>query len=214
MGRKAYFLTAKLYDIFVEPFNAGLRHIGFSLCPPAKNRRVLEIGCGTGTNLRMYREAGARVFGVELSEFMLKIARRKLGPGAYLPLADARALPYPNCFFNVGLAMLTLHEMPPQTRSAALDEMIRTLKPDGCLVLTDFCRSPLAFPKGWLYRAVNFIFEIAGGYRHFKNYRHFMKHGALRTLVQTKNLQIEEEKIVSGGNLVVMRVRPKKSSCE
>ncbi len=92
--------------------------------------------------------------------------------------------------------------------------MIRTLKPDGCLVLTDFCRSPLAFPKGWLYRAVNFIFEIAGGYRHFKNYRHFMKHGALRTLVQTKNLQIEEEKIVSGGNLVVMRVRPKKSSCE
>ncbi len=208
--RTSYFFTAKLYDIFVEPFNVGLRQIGMGLCVPERHARVLEIGCGTGTNLALFQKAGCVVFGVELSPFMLKMARKKLGDSAFLQLADAGALPYPDDFFDMAIAMLTFHEMAPGVRRQALGELIRTVKPGGCLLLTDFCAAPLQFPKGWLYKVLNFIFEIAGGYRHFKNYRNFMRSGALRALVQTNaHLVIEEEKILSGGNLAVMRVRIK-----
>jgi SAM-dependent methyltransferase len=67
-----------------------------------QGRRVLEVGCGIGTDLVRFARGGARVIGVELSETAVRLARANLelhgcagarglliGDGAGLPVADA-----------------------------------------------------------------------------------------------------------------------------
>jgi SAM-dependent methyltransferase len=64
-------------------------------------QRLLEIGCGIGTDLVRFARGGARVLGVDLSETAIRLARRNfeahglphdrvvIGDGSQLPLADA-----------------------------------------------------------------------------------------------------------------------------
>jgi SAM-dependent methyltransferase len=65
-----------------------------------RGRRLLEIGCGIGTDLVRFARGGAGVIGVDLSETAVKLARANLkqhaaggsvvvGDGGRLPIADA-----------------------------------------------------------------------------------------------------------------------------
>jgi ubiquinone/menaquinone biosynthesis C-methylase UbiE len=97
--------------------------------------------------------------------------------------------------------MLTLHEMPPAVRQAVLGEMSRVLRTDGRLLIIDFHPGAIQFPKGWLFKAVVYFFEIMAGYEHFKNFRHFMSLDGICGLISPHQLQIETTKIVGGGNV-------------
>ena len=54
----------------------------------------LDVGCGTGVLLALVGEQrkAANLFGVDLSEEMIKIARAKLGDKADLRVSDSRAI--------------------------------------------------------------------------------------------------------------------------
>src|SRR5262249_5259732 len=65
--------------------------------PVRPGQSVLDVACGAGFLLRAYRDAGAEVFGVDLSEAMLREAGKTLGasvPGDHLIQADAARLPF------------------------------------------------------------------------------------------------------------------------
>ena len=75
---------------------------------------VLEIGVGTGLNLPHY-PAGVRLTGIDLSEPMLEVARRRaaeLGLDAGLQAADAMALPFADGSFDRVISSLTLCTIP------------------------------------------------------------------------------------------------------
>lgn len=196
-----YEKTARSYDTYVEPFNTVLRKIVLKMFDPGKEMRVLEVGCGTGTNLKLYHEAGCRVHGMDLSPAMLQQARGKLGRSADLRLADASYMPYPDGGFDLAVSMLTLHEMPASIRPAVMSEMIRVVKRDGRILLIDFHPGPISFPKGWLYKTLNLFFEIAAGREHFGNYRDFLVNNGLPGLISSHELSVEKKKIVGGGTM-------------
>jgi SAM-dependent methyltransferase len=58
-------------------------------------RRIADVGCGTGQLLNALIAPGRRLIGVDRSPFMLQQARRRLGPGVTLLLQDMRALALP-----------------------------------------------------------------------------------------------------------------------
>ena len=207
MAGDPYRRLAGIYDTFTEPFNAGLRQMALRMMPPQPGMRVLEIGCGTGTNIQKYRQAGCKVFGVDLSPAMLAEAQRKLGPEARLHRADATRLPYPDGVFDVAIAMLTLHEMPNTKRPHVLSEMRRALNADGQLLLIDLLPGPLRFPRGYGIRFFIRMIERVAGREHYRNYRDFMARGGLVPLIAECRLQITRERIVSGGNLTLLQVR-------
>ncbi len=202
-----YRRLAGIYDTFTEPFNAGLRHLALRMMPPQPGMRVLEVGCGTGTNIQKYRQAGCEVFGIDLSPAMLAEAQRKLGPEVGLHRADATCLPYADGVFDLVIAMLTLHEMPKASRPGVLSEMQRVLRTDGQLLLIDFLPGSLRFPKGYGIRLFIRMIERIAGREHYRNYRDFMAQGGLAPLIAECRLQITREKIVSGGNLTLVLVR-------
>lgn len=196
-----YRRTAKFYDTLVEPSNAVLRKIALEMCHPRKGMKVLEVGCGTGTNLRLYENAGCDVFGIDLSPAMLEVARQKLSEHADLRLADAAQMPYADDSFDLVTAFLTLHEMPAATRTAVMAEMVRVVNQDGRLLLIDFRSGPIRFPKGWLLKALIVSMELAAGREHFRNYRDFLAREGLPKLISSHGLSVEIEKVVSAGNM-------------
>ena len=67
-------------------------------------RRVLEIGCGIGTDLTRFAKGGARVTGVDLSETAIGLARQNfaaLGLEADLRVGDGGALPFADGAFDL-----------------------------------------------------------------------------------------------------------------
>lgn len=202
-----YKQSAKKYDSFVEPFNRALRKIGMKLYPPVAGIKVLDVGCGTGTTLNLYQKAGCNIFGIDSSPEMLSIARNKLNSQAELLLGNAAKMEYSNETFDLIISMLTLHEMPQNVRSNVLCEMIRVLKREGRILIIDFHPGSIQFPKGWMYKAVIYFFELMAGLEHFRNFRKFMTINGIPGLIEIRKLTMENVKIVGGGNLGIYVLR-------
>jgi len=212
MHNDPYKNVAKFYDSFVEPSVAILRKMMLEMCLPQRGMRILEVGCGTGSNLKLYQEAECEIYGIDISPSMVKIARRKLGEQAHVKLGDASRMTYIDNQFDLVISMLTLHEICGASRSHVINEMLRVVKQDGCLLLIDYHTGPLRFPKGWLYKINILFFERIAGREHFKNYKDFIKSDGLQSLIKINNLTIEKKKILGGGNLALVCVK-KKSHC-
>ena len=202
-----YKIIANWYDFIFEPLNSGLRKIGLKMHPVKAGMDVLDIGCGTGAHLKMYQEEKCNVFGIDLSEAMLKVARDKLGENADLKQCDAAKTSFSENKFDLILISTVLHEMFQQVRVDVLNEVKRILKEDGRLLLIDFHPGPLKKIKGFFRKIIITIAELTAGGEHYKNYRHFIKSGGLPNLIESCGFQIEDKKIVSGGNFGIFLLK-------
>ena len=201
MNTDPYAKSAKKYDIIVKQFTRYLRQTGIQMHPPTEGMLVLDVGCGTGTNLNLYHKAGCRVFGIDASPAMLEEAKNKLGNQAELQLGSASEMCYPDEFFDLVIGMLTLHEMRREIRSQVINEMVRVLKREGRILLIDYHPGSIRFPKGWMYKALIYFIEIAAGREHFRNFRDFLANNGIPGLIKSLNLTIKKAEIVGEGNL-------------
>ena len=109
---------------------------------------VLDVGCGVGgPALRIARNTGAAVTGVNISAEQVAAATRLAGEAGLAELVDFRHgdamdLPFPDDSFDAAIAIESIIHVPDRHR--VLAEIARTLRPGGRLVLTDFFeRSPI-----------------------------------------------------------------------
>ncbi|OGQ98865.1 MAG: hypothetical protein A2284_10430 [Deltaproteobacteria bacterium RIFOXYA12_FULL_61_11] len=208
MARDPYAFQAPYFDLLLEPFNAGLRALALRLAGPGTGRKMFEVGCGTGSNLALFRRAGYTVTGLDASPAMLGQAVRKLGDEAELTLGNAAALPYPSAAFELGLAMLTLHELPGEIRVAALAELDRVVRPGGTILLVDFHPRPYSFPLGWLARLVILCFECAAGLDHLRHQQQYQLAGGLAPLVAgLPAVEVVERKLVTFGTIELVLLK-------
>jgi ubiquinone/menaquinone biosynthesis C-methylase UbiE len=104
---------------------------------------VLEVAVGTGLNLEHY-PSDVRLTGIELSQKMLAIARRRaddLDCHVELRVGDAEALDFPSATFDTVVCTFSLCAIPDHRK--ALAEMTRVLRPGGVLLLADHVASSL-----------------------------------------------------------------------
>lgn len=109
----------------------------------APGKRMLDLGCGTGTLVLMAhrRQPDATVIGVDGDPTILGIARRKAqraGIQVQLDEGMAYALPYADGSFDAVVSTLTFHHLTPDQQERALAEVRRVLRPGGRLVIADF----------------------------------------------------------------------------
>ena len=132
------------YDGFAEAYSAvnDASLIGAYYARPAilalagdvAGRRILDAGCGSGPLFEALRDRGAIVTGFDQSAGMLELARRRLGSGADLRVADLGSpLPFPDGGFDDVVACLVLHYLEDWT--GPLAELRRVLKPGGRLIV-------------------------------------------------------------------------------
>ena len=65
MNKDPYRIAARTYDLFAEPLQSRVRKTGLELFPPRDNLSVLDVGCGTGTQLALYNRTGCKLYGVD-----------------------------------------------------------------------------------------------------------------------------------------------------
>jgi ubiquinone/menaquinone biosynthesis C-methylase UbiE len=111
-----------------------------------RGRRVLDVGCGTGTLAAELAERhAAKVWGVDRSPEMLEVARSRVPAGVGLKRGTAEELPFREGWFERAVVRLALHLVD---RPRALAEIRRVLGPDGRFAAATF--DPAHFHEYWL----------------------------------------------------------------
>jgi phosphatidylethanolamine/phosphatidyl-N-methylethanolamine N-methyltransferase len=106
--------------------------------------RVLEVGVGTGISLPYY-SSRCRIVGVDISEPMLRVARRRaladrLENVERLEVMDAEKLEFTDDAFDVVVAQYVVNTVP--NPAVALDEFLRVLRPGGELIIVNRVGAP------------------------------------------------------------------------
>jgi 2-polyprenyl-3-methyl-5-hydroxy-6-metoxy-1,4-benzoquinol methylase len=121
---------------------------------PAGGGRLLDVGCGTGDNLRYVMDPRLELHGIEYAESTSRMARRLLGDKATIQRASATAIPYPDQHFDLIMCIEVLEHI--EDDSAAMKEIARVLRPGGKMVLSLPYRH--WFPS---------YFRLIGHFRHY-----------------------------------------------
>ena len=97
-----------------------------------KGLRVLEIGCGLGTDGAQFARAGADYTGIDLTDAAIELAQKRFElfnlPGAF-QTDDAERLSFPNDSFDLVYSHGVLHHTPDI--ESAIREVHRVLRPGG-----------------------------------------------------------------------------------
>ncbi len=138
-----------------------VRWSGLDRLPPGS--RVLDVGCGIGGSARILaRDYGFEVLGISISPAQIARARELTPadlPGCRFAVMDALALELPDGGPDTGFDAVWSVEagphMPDKQRYA--DEMLRVLKPGGCLAVADWNRrdpgvAPMNRLERWVMR--------------------------------------------------------------
>ena len=131
---------------------------------PAVRGRVLEIGVGSGLNLPLYVSGVNVVIGLDLSERLLSMAKRRVVKASVpvnLLLGSATAIPLGNESIDALVMTWTLCSIPDPL--AALREMRRVLKPDGALHFVEHGLSPESGVARCQHRLTPIWRHVAGG---------------------------------------------------
>jgi SAM-dependent methyltransferase len=124
----------------------------------AHGKRVLEIGVGLGADHQRFAEAGAELYGIDLTERAIEHTRRRLavfGLSSHLAIGDAERLHFPDQFFDVIYSWGVLHHSPDTSR--AISEVWRVLKPGAMARVMIYHKWGLVGLMLWLrYALLNF----------------------------------------------------------
>jgi len=114
--------------------------------PSLKGKKVLDAGCGTGRNISLFLELGAKeVYAFDYTPDMLDFAKKRFGknPKVRLSVGDVQTIKYPDEFFDVTCCFKVLaHILDIQK---AIGELARVTKKEGLIFLEFY--SPYSFRR-------------------------------------------------------------------
>jgi SAM-dependent methyltransferase len=137
-GHAAYQTFAPFYDAYTDGYQfetwTGKLAAKVEAFGPA-DRRLLDVGCGTGKSFLAMLDRGWSVVGCDVSPAMIEVAREKVGDSVRLEVADARALPTYGSFDLVWALNDTLNYLlGAEELGSALEGMKANLAEGGVLL--------------------------------------------------------------------------------
>lgn len=109
------------------------------------NKRILEIGCGSGRVLLEYLAAGAQqhnLFGIDILQKPLFAAQKRL-PNTSFACCNGEYLPFPTGHFDLVLQYTAFTSiLVDAVKNNMAKEALRVLKPQGIIVWYDFWTNP------------------------------------------------------------------------
>jgi ubiquinone/menaquinone biosynthesis C-methylase UbiE len=164
-------MSRSWYDRHLLPIGldlaCGLPMVGRQrqLVVPLAQGRVLEVGIGTGLNMRYYDKSRVtKIVGLDPALELHPLARERIaqaGLEVELLGLSAESIPLPDASFDTVLITYTLCTIPDPL--AALREMRRVLTPGGQLLYCEHGRAPEASVQRWQARLQPLWGKLAGG---------------------------------------------------
>ena len=170
----------------------------------ATNASTLDVACGTGDMAIELLKRGSSVTGIDLSEEMLAIARRKTA-SANFQLANAEALPFDDNMFDAVTSAFGIRNFVHLDKGLA--EMARVLKSGGRMVILEMSTpdSALVRPFYNLYtrRIIPWLGSRLAGNREAYTYlpnsiERFPKGKAMLQMLEAVGLRAAQHKFFFG----------------
>lgn len=117
-----------------------------------RGKKVLEVGCGLGTDLLQFARGGAEVYGVDLTGRAAALTRRRLelyGFQGKIAVSDSENLPFRNDSFDLVYSWGVIHHTP--NTAAAAREIVRVCRPGGRVLVMIYHRRSLLALQAWVY---------------------------------------------------------------
>jgi ubiquinone/menaquinone biosynthesis C-methylase UbiE len=131
---------------------------------PLARGRVLEVGFGSGLNLPFYSPSVEKLYGLDLSRELWRLARRRIDaahvPFEFIP-ASAEVIPLPEASVDDVIMTWTACSIPDAGR--AMREIRRVLRPSGRLLFVEHGHAPDAAVARWQDRLNPVWKRLAGG---------------------------------------------------
>jgi ubiquinone/menaquinone biosynthesis C-methylase UbiE len=142
-AKETYDKISHWYDILAGSSEREFVQLGLEKLAAARGELILEIGFGTGHALVALAQAvgdSGRVYGIDISEGMLRVAQEKLKAAglaerAELRLGDAAQMPFEDCRFDGVFMSFTLDLFDTPEIPVVLAEVRRVLRSGGRLVV-------------------------------------------------------------------------------
>jgi ubiquinone/menaquinone biosynthesis C-methylase UbiE len=109
-------------------------------------KRLLEIGCGMGTDLLQFARGGAQCTGIDLTPRSVEITRHRFklyGTDGAFMISDGERLPFRSESFDVVYSNGVLHHTPDT--AGAIREVHRVLRPGGTAKIMLYHRHSLNY---------------------------------------------------------------------
>ena len=139
MNSKEYFNdVADEWDEMREAFfSEAVREKAFSIAGVQKGMLAVDMGAGTGFITEGLIQKGVRVIAVDQSEAMLSEMKKKFTDRGEIDyrIGTAENLPIQDEIVDYAFANMFLHHV--ESPSDAIEEMVRIIRPNGRLVITD-----------------------------------------------------------------------------
>jgi len=111
-----------------------------------RGAKLLEVGCGMGTDLLQFARGGARCTGIDLTPRSVEITRHRFalyGAEGNFTISDGEHLPFSDGSFEVVYSNGVLHHTPDTAR--AISELHRVLEPGGVAKVMLYHRNSLNY---------------------------------------------------------------------
>jgi ubiquinone/menaquinone biosynthesis C-methylase UbiE len=188
------------YKMFIDPQHSQLRNRIYHFIEPDK--RIIDIGCGTGGFTLKLAEKSNYVLGVDISAKMIETAqKRKMRQDMknvdFTQLNALQLTKFVKGKFDYTTIAFILHEIADSERVLLLKELRKVAK---MIVIYDY-HIPLSFHPVSVF--IRFI-EFGAGREHFQNFRNYSKAGGLDPLLKEANLKIKHSKINGTGTFRIV----------
>lgn len=172
--------TIECYEVTAEDYARGRldpevmrKQLEFFIAN-LQGKKVLDVGCGPGRDVKFFTDHGLEAIGIDLAENLLQIAQRVAPKVTFLKM-DMRALGFAVGSFDGLWVLASLLHIPKEEVPATLRGFQRILKPNGLLYLS------VKEGKGGIWR------DYGEGRRSFIT---FYRLGELRQLVEEAGFEI------------------------
>lgn len=170
---------AKIYDpllfYFIRPIRKGV----VLLVKKYRYKKILDVCCGTGDQLKLLKQHGFDGQGVDISETMLNVA---LGGRikADCLLQDATQMHFDNDLFDLSMVVFALHEKHTDSARGILEEMLRVTQKNGHILIVDY---EITHQTGTVSKALIYLIEWIAGGEHYRHFKAYLKAGGLPALL-------------------------------
>jgi ubiquinone/menaquinone biosynthesis C-methylase UbiE len=157
------FLTDK--DKFTKEYFEDIERTRYKMQPEihdfaefekAKNKKVLEIGVGAGTDFLQWVRNGANAYGLDLTQQAIEHVRHRLSlydlQAKEFKVGDAENLPFESNEFDIVYSWGVIHHTPDTPK--AFREIVRVLKPGGKAKIMIYHRRSILAYLFWIKHAL------------------------------------------------------------
>ena len=162
--RRLFSTIADRYDLITIVLSYGLdrgwKRRLVQLARVTPGTRALDLACGTGDIAFELNGRGAQVIGLDITDRMIELARRRATGRAAFLVGDMLALPFRDASFDVVTTGYGIRNVPDI--DAALAEMHRVLRPGGRLLSLDFNRPSHPIVRGAYFTYLTIVGSTLG----------------------------------------------------